>query len=329
MFLKYLTIKDQNGSIIRHVDFKMGVNIIKGIEVSNLATDNQSSTNSIGKTTILRCIDFCLCGEWQQFIFDKEFKASKNNTVFDFFKETLPTFELCIVNNLEHAVSATHILNRSLVNNTRAKSDKSFFSVANSVNGNKLTEGDYQIYVKEILFNLSSEKPSIRQLIPKFIRTSDHQISNIVNYLQFTSNADYELLHLFLFDFNNIQVIRDKIVKENEITSKLLEVKSFKDIVGVGKEELNAVMQGELAEKQKLYDNFRIDENYKREDDLLNVKQEQLNYIKADISKTNLNMEVWQRRLDDLTVHNSQVDAESIEYMYQEAGLYNADIQKI
>lgn len=328
MFLKYLTVKDQNGSIIRHVDFKIGVNIIKGIEACNLSTDKPSSTNSIGKTTILRCIDFCLCGEWQQFIFDKEFKASKNNTVFDFFKENLPIFELCIVNNLEHSVSATHILSRSLTHNARAKSDKSFFSVVNSVNGNKLAEGDYQIYVKEILFNLSSEKPSIRQLIPKFIRTSDHQISNIVNYLPFTSNADYELLHLFLFDFNSIQVIREKIVKENEIKNKLLEVRSFKEIVGVGKEELNAVMQGELAEKQKLYNNFKIDENYKRENDLLNIKQEQLNYIKADISKTNLNIEVWQRRLNDLALHNIQIDAESIEYMYQEADLYNANIQK-
>lgn len=328
MFLKYLTIKDQNGSIIRHVDFKMGVNIINGVKAHNFSKNNQSSTNSIGKTTILRCIDFCLCGEWQQLIFDKEFKNSKNNTVFNFFKEKLPTFELCIVNDLEHAISATYILSRSLIINARSKNDKSFFSVVNYINENKINEDEYQIRVKEILFNIISDKPTIRQLIPKFIRTSDHQISSIINYLQYTSNADYELIHLFLFDFNNIQIIKEKISKENEIKNKSVEVKAFKDIVGVGKEEINAVMESELEEKQKLYDNFKIDKNYRREDDLLNSKQEQLNHIKSRISKTNLNIEVWERRLDDLTLQNLQVDAESIEYMYQEAELYNANMQK-
>ena len=54
MYLKYLSIYDSVGVEIRHVDFKKGVNIIKGQESS---TSIKTQTNSLGKTTLLRCID--------------------------------------------------------------------------------------------------------------------------------------------------------------------------------------------------------------------------------------------------------------------------------
>lgn len=73
------------------------MNIIKGQESS---TSIKTQTNSLGKTTLLRCIDFCLSGKWNSFIFDKELKITKNQTVFDFFSTTFPTFELLIQKNL-------------------------------------------------------------------------------------------------------------------------------------------------------------------------------------------------------------------------------------
>jgi len=329
MFLKHITIKDKEGFVIRHVDFKKGVNIIKGMEVNTSLVDEQSSTNSIGKTTLLRCIDFCLCGGWQQFTFDKEFKNSKNNTVFEFFKRTLPTFELGIVINLDDAVSAKWVLSRSLLVNARSKTDKSYFSVNNSVDGNEVSEEEYKSKIKEILFDLKASKPTIRQLIPKFIRTSDHQISNVINYLHpSTSNSSYELLHLFLFNFEDIQIVNSKILKDEEVRHKTQEVKSLKDVVGVGTEEINDVRRNELEEQKQLYNSYKIDESYKREDDLLNAKQEELNHIKAVISNTNLNIDVWERRLNEVAENSSRIDAESINYMYQEAGIYNVELQR-
>lgn len=331
MFLKDIKIKDKNNTVIREVNFKKGVNIIKGVEVdTGIDIDsNSSSTNSIGKTTLLRCIDFCLLGKWNQFVFDKEFKNEKNITVFDFFKKSLPTFELSITKDLDSAVSMKWVVSRSLVVNERSKRDSTYFSVENCINGNKVSEEAYSDKIKEILFELTSPVPRLRQLIPKFIRTSDHQISNIINYLNpMTSNSEYELLHLFLFDFSHTELISKKITKESELQNKLTEVKSLKDIVGIGAEEINDVKNNELKEQQYLYDSFKIDENYQHEDDLLNVKQEELNHIKANITNIRLNMEVWKRRLKDLTESKAEIDSESIHYMYKEADMYNVELQK-
>lgn len=329
MYLKDIKIKDKNDFVIREVNFKKGVNIIKGVEVVTSSEDSASSTNSIGKTTLLRCLDFCLLGKWNQFVFDKEFKNEKNITVFDFFKRSLPTFELGITKDLDSAVSPNWIISRSLVVNDKSKKDNTYFSVENFINGNKVSEEVYSDKIKEILFDSTSAIPRLRQLIPKFIRTSDHQISNIINYLNpMTSNSEYELLHLFLFDFQHTELISSKITKEAELKNKTIEVKSLKDIVGIGAEEINDVRNNELKEQQDLYDSFKIDDNYQHENDLLNIKQEELNYIAADITNIRLNIEVWHRRLKDLVESKTEIDSESIHYMYKEADMYNVALQK-
>lgn len=329
MYLKDIKIKDKNGFVIREVSFKKGVNIIKGVEVVTSSEDSASSTNSIGKTTLLRCLDFCLLGKWNQFVFDKEFKNEKNITVFDFFKRSLPTFELGITKDLDSAVSPNWIISRSLVVNDKSKRDNTYFSVENFINGNKVSEEVYSDKIKEILFDSTSAIPRLRQLIPKFIRTSDHQISNVINYLNpMTPNSEYELLHLFLFDFQHIELISSKITKEAELKNKTIEVKSLKDIVGIGAEEINDVRNNELKEQQDLYDSFKIDDNYQHENDLLNIKQEELNYIAADITNIRLNIEVWHRRLKDLVESKTEIDSESIHYMYKEADMYNVALQK-
>lgn len=329
MFLKDIKIKDKNGVVIREVNFKKGVNIIKGVEAVTSSEDNSSSTNSIGKTTLLRCLDFCLLGKWNQFVFDKEFKNQKNFTVFDFFKKSLPIFELGITKDLDSAVSPNWIISRSLVVNDKSKKDTTYFSVENFINGNKVSEEVYKDKVKEILFDSNSAIPSLRQLIPKFIRTSDHQISNIINYLNpMTSNSEYELLHLFLFDFQHTELINNKITKEAELKNKTIEVKSLKEIVGIGAEEINDVKNNELKEQQDLYDSFKIDDNYQLENDLLNIKQRKLNHIAADITNIRLNMEVWQRRLEGLVESKTEIDSESIHYMYEEANMYNVELKK-
>jgi uncharacterized protein YydD (DUF2326 family) len=57
MFLKSLNISGTAGEI-RHIKFKKGVNLI----VDNSESPKESG-NNVGKTTVLRLIDFCLAGD--------------------------------------------------------------------------------------------------------------------------------------------------------------------------------------------------------------------------------------------------------------------------
>lgn len=325
MYLKYLTIKDSDDFVIRHVDFKLGANIIKGDVTDNNLTSN---TNSIGKTTLIRSLDFCLGGKWESLVNDRELKSNRNNTVFDFFRKTSPSFELLIVRNLTDRITWSLKINRILsVEYGRNKKEK--VSIKNFIDDNEVSDNVFKSILKESLFELTSEKPRLRQLIPKFIRASDHQVSNIVRYLNpMTSNADYELLHLFLFDFSGMDLIHQRIAVEAKLKETTEQVKSLKSLVSAGTQEVTDLNISKLDELQEQYENYEISNHYKRENDELNLIKESISNIKSDITQLYLDKEIWKDRLYEINSKNDSINSESIAYMYKEAELYNAQLQK-
>ncbi len=326
MYLKYLSIKDKDNNPIQHVEFKKGINIIKGEKSNN--TSN-TKTNSLGKTTLLRCVDFCLAGKWSSFVFDKELKDTKNNTVFNFLKETLPSFELVLADTLENKVTKTLKITRSLTINQKAKKETSFFSTNNFINGELVSEAIFEEKIKKMLFDFQGDKPSLRQLTPKFIRTSDHQISNIIKYLHpSTSSFEYELLHLFLFDFPKMDIIHERTNIEHTIGSKSQEFKYLNNTLSTGKREINDVKKIELLELKSKYDSFQISKEYDHENDALNKIQEKINKTKAHINELLLDKDVWEKRLAEMLSKSNSIDTQTIEYIYKEAQIYNIDIHK-
>lgn len=325
MYLKHLTIKDKDGFVIRHVDFKLGVNVIKG---DTTGTDKQSNTNSIGKTTLLRAIDFCLAGKWQSLVYDQELKSTKNNTVFDFFTITSPTFELLLTDSLKKQVTSELKISRTLLITIGKNGDPKVI-VKNFIDDEESTDSEYKEKIKEYLFGTNVSRPTTRQLIPKFIRASQHQISNIVRYLYPTTpNAEYELLHLFLFDFIDMDLIHERISKENDLKQKTEQIKSLGSLIETGAQEVNDLRKIQVRELKKKYDNYQISKEYERENDLLNIEKERLEKTKSDISEHYLDIEVWNKRLEDLSEKQNKIDAETISYIYEEAGLYNVQLQK-
>ena len=74
----------------------------------------------------------------------------------------------------------------------------------------------YRAAVKQLLFGSSGEKPSLRQLIPKFVRSSPLMMSRTLKYLgNYASAADYEALHLFLFGFFTANVLEERLTLTN------------------------------------------------------------------------------------------------------------------
>ena len=81
MFLKRLTI-DNQGEIIRDIRFRKGINLI--VDTTN-PEDRKESGNNVGKTTILRLIDFCLGGKGKNIYEDPEFTDTGKNTAVETF----------------------------------------------------------------------------------------------------------------------------------------------------------------------------------------------------------------------------------------------------
>jgi uncharacterized protein YydD (DUF2326 family) len=187
-------------SVVRRISFKQGLNLILDRPVPTLT----QSGNNVGKTTVLRLIDFCLGSDGDDIWQDPEFKRNINQEVYDYLHSKTP---VSITLSLESATKRKHTLVRHFAANEKeVRAGRTLF--IDGLPYKKLPE--YKLAVKDLLFNNVGTKPSLRQLMPKFIRSSQALMSKTLKYLDYGSEADYEALHLFLFGFFAVHVLEER-----------------------------------------------------------------------------------------------------------------------
>jgi len=198
MRLVSLTIKRAN-QVLREVAFKDGLNLI----LDKRAISGKQSGNNVGKTTVLRLIDFCLGSDGDEIWQDSEFKGSINQDVFDLLHGTPAVF---VSLNTSDKLRGTHSFRRSF--KVKGRKDTGLLFI-DDVPQDSITA--YRDEVKNILFGTRARKPSLRQLAPKFVRSSTAVMSKTLKFLgSFGSDLDYEAVHLFLFGFFNVGVLEER-----------------------------------------------------------------------------------------------------------------------
>ena len=106
MYLKKLTIKTPK-EIIREMDFKAGLNLIID------DTDDVSSKttgNNVGKTTVLKLIDFCLGADAKIIYTDTENRKDIYKEVKDYLTEKQVIIELELIEDITNQNSKTVII---------------------------------------------------------------------------------------------------------------------------------------------------------------------------------------------------------------------------
>jgi uncharacterized protein YydD (DUF2326 family) len=198
MQLVSLSIKRAN-QILREITFKDGLNLI----LDKPTISGKQSGNNVGKTTVLRLIDFCLGSDGDEIWQDSEFKGSINQDVFDLLHGTPTVFTTLKISD---KVRGIHSFRRSF----KVKGQKGTgLLYIDDVPQDSITA--YREEVKNILFGTKARKPSLRQLAPKFVRSSNAVISKTLKFLgSFGSEVDYEAVHLFLFGFFDVAVLEER-----------------------------------------------------------------------------------------------------------------------
>ncbi len=318
MFLDELVITDKFGDTIRTVKFKKGLNLILGI------SDKKGTTNNIGKTTLIRCIDFCLGGKIDQIYMDKEFK-NKNINVYDFLQKNQPSFQLKIKDDLA-SESITHTISRTIYfDNNKIKSTDAIIA-----HGNNVEFKDFNTELKKIFFDSTSQKPTFRELIAKFIRKDDQQVSNVLNYVSpYTSAAVYEKIHLFLFGFSFDDIlqkkndIEKKLKKNTDVLDALRSQFDIKDLIQI----LN-ILKKDLRELTQKRDEFKIDEKYELEEEELKDIQICLMSIEKNISDLQLKKAISETQRDNIQKDFFTQDIGSLKLMYEEVKFYTENMHK-
>ncbi|WP_419820057.1 hypothetical protein [Acinetobacter sp.] len=321
MYLSKLKITTSSGISIRDITFHKGLNIILGERCVD-----SGSTNSIGKTTLLRAIDFCLGGDEKTFYQDSESKAIDKN-VFNFFYYVQPSFKLELKKNLNVSFSRKVNFERKIIGVVVKNVQK--LKVLHYVDDLEVSSDQYIEKLKNELFNYDNHKPGFRQLISKFIRKDDQQINFILRFLhQATSDLDYEVMHFFLFGYSKPLEIEKKYQIEKDIKLQKADIKAFDRIKPAGLDQVIVLTQNELNDLIKKRDDFRIDEKYNSEEDKLNFIQNKIKKIDEDIGYFDFEISALNERRTLLSKKEFTENVDAITLLYDEAKIYNLELKR-
>lgn len=313
MLLDKLIIK-KNGKIQREIPFKVGVNLILD-KSTKLDTE---TGNSVGKTTLLRVVDYCFGSNGKDIYTDSEFKESINIDVFNLAKDNNIYFFLDLIKPNGKPITI----------------QRKF-----SVGKDEFMKIDEQEYTKPAVFraDLFSElfgcqetKPSLRQLMPRFVRSNTQRMSNTIKVLhQTTSIVEYEAICLFLLGFKEKSLFRDK-AKSQKLLKKLkgqLAVYQTPHKLAALL-QLMKVVDRDIEDLEAKLDKFELGEAYKHEMDTLKKMRIEISKLSSSVSALDIKIQNSELTIQRLDENLSDVDTDYIESIYEDANKYIGELHK-
>ncbi|WP_407355705.1 DUF2326 domain-containing protein [Methanolobus sp. WCC5] len=316
MFIKYLKISSDS-AIIREIKFRKGINLIVDDSVGKI------TGNNVGKTTALKLIDFCFGAKPKIIWEDPENRKQIYSLVKDYLVENSVLITLCLTANLDDENAETIIIERNFI--TKGK------QFVRKINGFSYTsESSFEQKLKELFYpNHNAEKPTFRQIVSHNFRYDDLSITNTLRTLdRYTTDAEYETLHLFLFgcyftNGNHKQELLEKIRQESNFKIRLEknQTKSaYETTLDIIEREIN-----ELNEKKA---NLNINKNFEQDLDKLNSLKYSINHVSSEISSLNIRKNLILEAKESFENGKSNIDVQQLRQIYEQAKFNMGDLQR-
>lgn len=317
MYLKKLTIKTPT-NVIREMDFKAGLNLI----IDNTYDVSSKSTgNNVGKTTVLKLIDFCLGADANIIYTDTENNKDIYQEVKDYLMEKQVIIELELIENIADQNSKTIIIERNFLSRKKA---------IRKINGKDILEKDFNDELEKQIFpNINVKKPTFREIISHNIRYKDDSINKTLKTLnKFTKNVEYETLYLFLLGLE-----RDDADKKQALTTKIAQEVKFKERLEKSKDkttyELSLKMiEDQINELNKKKDTFNLNDSLEIDLEELNNVKYNINKVSSQISKMEIRKSLIKEAKAELENNISTIDINQLRVLYKEVTLNIDTIQK-
>ncbi|MDM1380880.1 DUF2326 domain-containing protein [Myroides marinus] len=307
MFLKELRIENKFG-LVRQIPFHKGLNLI----VDETIEKNKKSTgNNVGKTTVLRLVDFCLGSSGKNIYQDSEFREQENNTIKAFLIDTEVVVELILVDDLDFPLESIIIRKNFLKYKKKIQ----------EINGKKINnDTEFDIKLKQLIFNTNVEKPTFKQIISKNIRDEKNKLTNIVKVLNpYTRLEEYEALFLFWLGINTDThnqkelLVKDKTREEN--FQKRLKKEGELSLI----EQQLELVNSKIEELQLIKVNFYFNESF--ETQLTELSEIKLNLAKlsTEYSRMTMRHELILESKEELENEKTNIDINQIGLLYSKA----------
>jgi len=318
MFLKSLTITRGDGAIIRNIQFNPGFNLI--VDETPVLSGKETG-NNVGKTTVLKLVDFCLGAKAKGIYSDHENKLNEYKLVKDFLVDNKVLVLLILKDDLLQEESREVLIERNFL----TRKDK-----IQRVDGNNKTDDEFEETLTDLLFpGHYGNKPTFRQIISHNIRYKDLSINNTLKNLdRFTRDDEYETLYLFLFgcDFeqgNTKQELRSQIGAEEKF-KKRLESQQTKSAY----ETALDLLQSEIEELERRKASLNLNPNFELDLDKLNRVKYQINLTSSEIGRLELRKDLISEAQREIQSGESTIDLQQLQQIYQQATSLVSGIQK-
>jgi uncharacterized protein YydD (DUF2326 family) len=318
MFLKSLTIESE-GNTIREINFHKGINFIVDETKSSEGSDKRSG-NNIGKTTVLRLINFCLGGSDKSIYQSKEFKSNLNEEVKAFLTENGVVITLKLIDDLDDPLSKQIEIRRNFLSNRKKLLE---------INEQPVQVKDFDNELKKVIFGYEEDKPTFKQLKAKNIRDEAERLENTVKVLgSFGKSEEYEALYLFWLGVNypnaekKRSLIEDKKV-EDRLYNRLISDNSESKI-----QQFLNIVERDIEQLEKKKNSFNINENYKSDLESLNEVRASLNFLYAKQSQLSLRKELIEESRIELERDIADEETSQISELYSRAKVIIPELQK-
>lgn len=307
MFLKHLILTNTDG-LVRRVDFRMGMNLI----VDDTPRNTSDTGNNVGKTTLLRLIDFCLNGEPKDLYTSTD--NLQNKRVKDYLRETELVVELCLVESLFDPDSRKVVIRRNF---------KSGKKCIRHINDRFYEKNDFEQALQYELWGIRTGKPTFREIISHSIRISDDRLSQPLRTITSYQPVEvYESLHMFLFGANiedaerkvelNSAIKADRAYKKRmEKSGTLSELRSTFGIV-----------KNQIAELEAEKSSLKLNPDFEKDLSELTELKHQLSILAVRYNNINLRRTLIKEAAQDLNKYKSQANADQIAEIYRQAGAF-------
>jgi len=305
MFLKKLVIQNGN-EVIRDIPFHKGINLIVDESSSDRKTD---SGNSVGKTTVLRLIDFCLDGQGKNIYVDPGFKST-NTTIEKFLTENNIIITLILVDDLFDDRSKEVVIKRNFLK---------YKQKVQSINDEDLSNDEFSRMLMERVFKTTSDKPTFKQLKSKNIRDEKNKLINTIRVLtpNVTTDVAYEALHLFWLGID-VDLSKDKLVRKQNIEEKLqTRLRKESNISQINQSLI--IVNKEIKSLSKKKEIFNLNDEYEEDLKSLNTVKFEINSTSSRLSRLEMRKELIEESKADLESGIANLDTQNIQMLYKKA----------
>lgn len=318
MFIKSLIIENEE-QVIREILFHKGMNFIVDETKSSKGNDKQTG-NNIGKTTVLRLINYCLGAKDKGIYQSKEFKNNINQEVKDFLINSKVLVTLKLSENLDDPYSRQIEIRRNFL----SRGEKVI-----EIDGQVVKSNEFDSKLKASIFGFNSEKPTFKQLKAKFIRDEAERLENTVRVLgNFGKLEEYEALYLFWLGVEYPDAEKKRaLLEEKKIEEALYRRLRVENSESKLRQFLTIIERDiELLERKKR--DFNVNHDYESDLESLNKTRANLNSLYTQQSQLELRKELVIESRDELQNSLACEHVNEVFELYEQAKVSLPTLQK-